>query len=215
MAGKKPKFLLHVSPVGTAAYAWVNKPDTKFKAEGEFKLTLLIPKGEQADAMIEAYTQKAIQGAKDNPETEGMVGFLKAQKKGGINLPWADGDEMADEAAEEGKDKEQFRGFMVFTYKTGFKPNSFDAKRQPLPENVFVMSGDSVRVSCVVKPYKTPTVTGIKLQMKGVQLITKAQRGGGCDFDEYEDGFNASEYEAPNKSNTDADDEDGEDDGDF
>ena len=58
-----------VSPKGTAVYPWLNRPDTKFSDDGEYKVTLKIPAEEaqdliaKLDKMLEDY--QAEQASKD------------------------------------------------------------------------------------------------------------------------------------------------------
>jgi hypothetical protein len=56
---------LHVTPVGTAVYPWLNKPDTKFNPDGEYSVTLLLSK---ADAKVVSGVVKPLMaGGKHNP----------------------------------------------------------------------------------------------------------------------------------------------------
>ena len=77
-----------------------------------------------------------------------------------------------------------------------------DAERKELPEDVFVSSGDTIRVSAVLIPYTAGGMKGIAMQLRNVQLL--AQRsgndsGGGDEFDDvsgYSTEFSASSIPA-------------------
>ena len=108
--------------------------------------------------------------------------------------PIKSGDDIADE--KEGKD--DLRGMFMLTTKSKFQPGMVDAERKELPEDVFVSSGDTIRVSAVLIPYTAGGMKGIALQLRNVQLL--AQRngndsGGGDEFDDvsgYSTEFSAS-----------------------
>ena len=64
MATKK-KFVQYVSPAGTAIYPWLNTPDTKFNADGEYSVKLSFNK---ADAKrISDVVKPLMNGGKHNP----------------------------------------------------------------------------------------------------------------------------------------------------
>lgn len=159
-----------VTDVGTAAYAWLNKPDTGGEySDGKFKTDLIL----DADApCIEKITELCKAIAKEE--------FGAIPKS--LALPFKDGDEIAEE-----KDKPELKGKVVIRCKSKFKPDVVGADKQPLPEGEFVMSGDQIRLSVTVLPYKMGAKKGVTLQLRAVQLIEKRARSSAADdFDEFE-----------------------------
>ena len=109
--------------------------------------------------------------------------------------PIKSGDDIADE--KEGK--EDLRGKYVLTAKSKFQPGMVDAKRQELPADVFVNSGDIIRLSGVLIPYTAGGMKGIAIQLRNVQLLEqRASTGGGDEFDD------VAGYDAPLTASVDA-----------
>ena len=61
----KSKFQTHVSPAGIAVYPWLNKPDTKFDADGVFSVKLIFEKA--AIKKISDVVKPLMNGGKNNP----------------------------------------------------------------------------------------------------------------------------------------------------
>ena len=61
----KQKFDTHVSPAGIAVYPWLNKPDTKFDADGVFSVKLIFDKA--ATKKISDIVKPLMNGGKNNP----------------------------------------------------------------------------------------------------------------------------------------------------
>ena len=61
---------LNVTPVGTAVYPWLNKPDTKFNPDGEYSVTLVLSK-EDVKA-IHNVVKPLMNGGKNNPIKEDL-----------------------------------------------------------------------------------------------------------------------------------------------
>jgi hypothetical protein len=56
---------IHVTPVGTAIYPWLNKPDTKFNPDGEYSVSLLL--SEDAAKVVNNVVKPLMNGGKHNP----------------------------------------------------------------------------------------------------------------------------------------------------
>lgn len=167
---KMPKL---VSPVCTAAFAWVNKPDDKFnKDKPEYKLTLVMDEGPEADAFIEKIKELGSAFARD--------AGIKLKKTFQLPVRYFDDDE-----------KEEFEGKVRINAKSQFAPGQVDASCKVLPEGIFVMSGDKVRASMLVGAYEGMG-SGVNLKLRNVQLIEKATSIGtpSDDFDAV-DGYTA------------------------
>lgn len=181
----KQKKVRVVTPVGTAAFAWVHKPDTGNQySDGKHKLTLVVD-SEDAYADIKA---KALEVAAEKWPN------VPADD---IRLPFKSGD---------GHKKEEFHGKALLLAKSKFPPKVVDTKRKPLPKGVQVRSGDTVR--CVINLFAYEKVEkvkegkklidvktyGVSPQLDLVQLVQK-NSGGGAELLDDIDGFDGDGFE--------------------
>jgi hypothetical protein len=203
---KKQKKLIVVTPAGTAAYAWLSKPDEGQQySDGKYKVTLVL----DADTDLSDLEAKCRQLAE-----EAFPGVDESD----IRMPFVDGDT---------KGKEEFEGKILITMKTKFAPKQVDSKKRPLPESVSVFSGDLIKVAAAIVPYestekvtetvkgkkvsKTVKVYGITLALNAVQLLEKRNGGGdGASYFDEEDGFTADEDESGSNEGSDEDTDDGD-----
>jgi len=187
MAKKKPP--IEVTPAGVAAYAWIDKPDTKFAANGEdgkYKLTVLIPK-DGASKMTATIGGETVNG-------EELIASLQKEheQSGGTakNSPVKDGDKPLGNAD---KPKDDFKGHWLISLKSKFQPKLVDAKKNDIdPEGkLTVYSGDIVKAAYTRYDFDR----GISLRLAAVQLIEKRSTGGAGAASAFgeEEGF---EYEA-------------------
>lgn len=198
MADKK-KIVKITSPKGVAVYPKLTKPDTKFKAEGEYSIKLKLPQ-EAADALVAKLTPilEDFKKTEKFQTTAKKVGLKKVKQ-----LDWykdvnddegnATGDvEMSFKAKASGKKKdgtEWKRGPVAV----------FDAKGTPL-KDVQVWGGSEVKVSFSPMPWINPKGEyGVKLGLEAVQVL-RLVSGGNRDASDFgfgeEEGFTA-EDEAP------------------
>jgi hypothetical protein len=56
---------IHVTPVGTAVYPWLNTPDTKFNPMGEYSVTLVLSKSDTK--VVSDVVKPMMNGGKNNP----------------------------------------------------------------------------------------------------------------------------------------------------
>ena len=138
MAKQKTPTLNFVTPLGVAVYPRLNKPDTKFDAEGVYKVNLrLDPTDEAVSKLLEKLTD-----------------FGKANN-GIKNLPWVD------EADDDGKPT----GYILLKLKVkafwpakdgqpaqSRKPAIVDGGKNPITETVG--GGSVIRVSGEARPYE-------------------------------------------------------------
>lgn len=181
----KKYFPKAVTDVGTAAYAWLNKPDTGGEySDDKYKTDLILEKDAPC---IEKITKLCKEAATEK--------WGKLPKK--LAFPFKDGDEEAEK-----KDKPELKGKVIIRCKTKFKPDVVNVEREPLEEGVFVSSGDQIRVSVACVPYKLKGDYGVSLQLRAVQLIEKRARSAADDFEDFE-----SDSETP-ESNSSGEDDD-------
>lgn len=206
---KKNKKQITLKP-GTAAYTYLDKPDTGHKySNNKFKTTMVYDDDFDLIEHIEA----------------AVVELAEAE--------WGDTVDI-DEVKRpfrlaEDQEKEQFEGKITLNASTKYKPMLFDAKRKKLKSSVKIFSGDEIAAIVDLLPYestekvregkKTVTVTvyGVSAQLKAVQLITK-NSGGGVDasaFGEYDDGFDSDDYEDQFDDQSEDEENEDDDNGDF
>lgn len=167
---KKVKGPIVVAPRGIAKYAWLNKPDMGFdgKGEGSFKIRVLLDDTDDNRAWCDDVIEKGKKAAVENAIK------LKKQFKHPFRFP-EDQDED-DYVPQDGKDKpkldEDHKGRIFFEAKSKFKPATFDAKKEELPEDVSIMSGDIQRTKFEVLPYEG-LGSGLSFRLAAVQLIEK------------------------------------------
>lgn len=184
---KKPRF---TTPKGVAQYPYLNKPDTKFNPDGEYKCKLEISDPAEVAklvAFLDEQVEKAVELAKkENPGKKIKVG----------DAPYEVNDET-------GKGVFSFKLKAKVTPKKGDpfeqRPAIFDAKGKPL-QDVNVGGGSKVKIAYEVVPFYTSLVgASISLRMKAVQVIDLVEFSGGASADSY--GFGEEEgYEAEDNS---------------
>lgn len=184
-----------ISPVATAAYAWLQKPDEGHQfSDGKYKVTLVMDSNDAA-------TQEFLQQLEEKMEETAVAEWGKTPKN--LRSPVKDGDDT---------DKEEFAGKTLIVTKTKFQPGFVDSVGNTLPEDVFPASGDVIRASMTLFPYKASGTPGISLQLRNVQLVEKRNMGADAtaDFGTVEGGFVAQA-----KVSADTVEEYEDDDGDF
>ena len=174
MAEGRKKFPKIVVGPGVAAYAYVHKPDTGKKySDDKFKVTLVL----DGDADMSAVEKAAKEAAKLEWDTVPK----------GMKMPFRVRSEDPDE-----EEKEEFRGKITIVAKSQYAPGLVDAKKQPLASGVLVYSGDLVKMSGILFPYKNKDGKGVSMQLRNVQLLEKRNFGGNA-----ADDFDEEDYEAP------------------
>ena len=59
------KFPMHVSPIGTASWPWLNKPDVRFDPDGIYHVKLIMSKGDAKK--VQGIVDPLMNGGKHNP----------------------------------------------------------------------------------------------------------------------------------------------------
>ncbi len=211
MSTNKPTPKRITTPVGTASYPYLTRPDTKFNPDGEYRVGLILPASE-AKSLIktidEAMTDSLKEAKAENPK--------KSKKMKQANPPYAELTD--DEGNETGEVQINFKQKALIKPKNGQpfekRPALFDSKGVPLPSNITIGSGSKLKVSFEIHPYYTDLVgAGVSLRLMGVQVLELVEYTGQSADSfgfEKEDGF---EYKATD-SNAD-DDDDFDDEADF
>lgn len=189
----KNKLPRYTTPAGIAQYPYLNKPDTKFNPDGEYKISVEIPGADAQDIVTFLDEQLAASVATAKKENAG-----KKIKEG--DAPYSINEDT-------GKVTVRFKLKAKVTPKNGDpfeqRPAIFDAKGKPLggANMPNIGGGSKVKVAYELIPYYTAIAgAGISLRMKAVQVIDLKEFGGGADAGAYgfgeEDGFEAEDTPA-------------------
>ena len=172
------------TPKGLAVWPWLNEPDRKFNANGEYKVNLQMAH-EDAQPFIEKLEEIHKEHYQETCKRE------KKQKLKKADLPITD--VFDDEGNPTGEVQIKFKLKAQYEYdgkKITQRPVLMDSKRQPMKE--VIGGGSVIRVGCDVYPYYTATIgVGLSLRCKIVQVLELKEYSPGTDgfdFDE-EDGF--------------------------
>lgn len=196
-----------VTPKGMAIYPWLNKPDTKFKPEGEYRLKLRLSEEAAAPLLekLQPMFDAAVAEAKKNPKNKG-----KTLKKNDLFVKVID-----DDGNETGDIDFNFKRSASGITKQG--PNTgkawsavldlVDAKGNKLSPEARVFGGSIVKVSFTPNPYDKPIGCGLSLRLEAVQVIklVEGQRDYGFGDESEDDDADAPETTDSEATTTDDD----------
>lgn len=222
----KPKREQFVSPPGLAVWPRLNEPDTKFKAEGEYSVSLAYDEDDQDFRKLEQRLERI-----RDELFEAFISENPKKKKVAQKAPVAvaETDENGEETGRmllkfkmlaSGKSKKTGKSFKM-------RPRVFDGRGQEVDPAPNIGGGSKLKVSFeVLGTYVESARTYyLSLRMQAVKVIELVQFGArsakdyGFDGDEGEDAWTAEDggFEratAPGNDESDADDS-GEDDGNY
>ena len=200
------------TPVGTAVWPKLNEPDTRWKPEGEYTVSLRLDAAD-ADALIKEMTTFY---------DEAYAWFCMYEKKKKLNkassMPWSFVEDDKGEKTGEVDFKFKLKARVETRRGDSFtqKVVIFDSEGKPMSEHVG--GGSTIRVRGEMNPWFTSSLGfGISLWVKAVQVKTLVEAAGGgtaksFGFDSIEGGFTTSEdfefadTKAPLNPDADADD---------
>jgi len=200
MTEKTPKRPKHITKTGTAVYPYLDKPDTKFKEEGEYRTKLRLSAEDAAPiiALVDAEMAVArklekLLAAKKDPKNKG--------KTIPENTPYKDA--VDDNGEETGEIEFDFKATASGVSKKNGKPwtrtvDVFDAKKNKIKGAVW--GGSKIKVCFSIGSYfiNAKVGYGVKLYLEAVQVIELVQ-GGQRNADGY--GFGEEEgYEAADET---------------
>lgn len=208
---KKPQFEKGNTPVGIAVYPWLNRADTKHKAEGVYKTNLILGAEETVDlrAKLDAAAQKAyddaVEALKKEPKKKPKLLKLQA------TTPFTGYKDQIDEATGDPTGNFDF-GFKMnakVTAKVGpkagqtfdLKPVFFDAKGSAIKGKVpAIYGGSKLRVSFEIVPFYNASAdcAGVTLRMSAIKIIELAA-GRGADAAQHGFGGDEGDYVADQK----------------
>lgn len=225
---QKPERVYLTSPRGVYQWPRLNAPDTKFKEEGEYSVSLILkadaPETKKFIETLTPHYEAALEAGREEFKKL-KVETRKKLKNITENALFT---EVFDKETEEPTGEIKFRFTMTasgVSKKTGKawkrKPKVFDAKGNYMPKPPEIWSGTEGRVNFELRPYFVPGTgaCGLSLRLEAVKILKLVSEGGAADaskygFDEEEDGY---EYEADamtSDESGDASDDDGEGDDD-
>jgi len=173
-SSKPTKFPTMVTPQGLAAYAWLTKKDTKYNAEGVYKVSIVLDKSDITPGRIE-------QGQKALPGLDWVKHLLALCKEYGVphtpgatGCPVRDGDKMKDAL---GNSKDAFANKFLMQFKTTYRPGIIDTAGNPVsgtgdsPEQV--LNGDLIKVAFNPTHRKVNDNHYLSMYIAKVMLIEK------------------------------------------
>ena len=183
-----------VTPRGIAVYPWLNRPDTKFSPDGDFKVTLKVEAKEAApliEKLDEALTKYQEQQAKVDPK----IGRYS------ITPPYEE--ELDDQGNLTGNYLFKFKQKAKIHTKDGrvidMKVALVDASRAPTSVNVG--GGSEIKIAATVFPYAMSTTKsiGLSLRPSAVQILSLvSNQSNVVSLFEDEDGFKTEETPSAN-----------------
>lgn len=201
----KTNYIRGTTPVGTAVYPWLNTPDTKFKAAGEYKTNLVLSAEDAAalkelvdrevNAKLEATKVQLNEDLKSATDGKKKAAIKKALTELKPSYPYKDA--VDDEGEPTGDIEFTFKtGATVKDAKTGeIKSRTvplYDAKKNEMSDSVY--GGSRIKVAYELFPFYTSIAgAGVSLRIRAVQVIdlVTGGSGGSYGFDE-EDGYETS-----------------------
>ena len=157
-----------ITPIGTAVYPWLTKPDYQFVESGKYQTKLSVSKDDKG-------AQKLITEINN-------YSLAEFGQKAKVHLPF-----QLDEET----------GNFVFTMSTKYKPTFFDASGTPVTDPPNIWGGSQIRIKGAMSSY-SHTKKGISLYINAVQIIKAISGGAGDDsgFDavEMDDAFHAESF---------------------
>lgn len=195
----KQKKIRIVTPQGIAKFPYLNSPDTKFNADGEYRVGILLdPSDEDVQEFLEKLdkmAEEAVEKAKDD--------LIENKKKRSAekvvpNEPYRE--DVDSEGEPTGKIEVRFKMKAKVTKKNGdvitLEPRLFDAKGKPFPKDKMIYGGALLKINFTPNPYYVAgtKAAGISLQMNAVQVLelSSGADAGFFGFGE-EEGFSAEE----------------------
>lgn len=217
MADKKPARKTLYSPKGAWVWPRLTQPDTKFNADGEYKVDLRLDGGDAAAVKLIEAIDAAAEGALEEARQALTEKVEKARGKQKVSAREALNDLKRYTPYESDYDDDGSEtGDVIFRFKVKAKGKDnktgetwankvviYDAAGQPIPpakaKKLKIGSGTVGRVAYQILPFFNEALAeaGVSLRLKGVQIIKLVEWGsGGLEFGADEDGgFSVADME--------------------
>ena len=182
------------TPRGKAMWAKVVQPDTKWVADGEYSINLVLDGSDDEVKELCADLEELVEEKRKSEAEANPAAYKKLPD--GLPLSAQPFKEVEDDNGNETgelqfkfkmKAKIQLKDGSVYTP----KPALFDAKARPISDPDFRIGNGSIcRVQFDASPYCMPSTktAGVSLRLHAVQVLSLVEYGGDSDFEE-EDGF--------------------------
>jgi len=169
MAIKKKK-IIKTTPVGTASYPWLTKPDTKYEASGEYKTDMIFEQGEldeleeELDSILDDFFEE--QKAVAKPQV--------AKKLTRVDIVREVYDDEGNETGQgmlRFKQKVKIKGKDEKIYTMSI--DGFDAALKGWDETKAVYGGSRLKINFEVVPYNSAKdkECGLTLRLRAFQVI--------------------------------------------
>ena len=166
---KQSPYVNFTTTAGMVHFSHLNSPDVgtfidkrgkEKKLDGKYKVTMSFSKDDPSIPQL----QSVITEAANREFPEGIPESFKS--------PLKDGDLSGEQ---------HYAGRYYMKLASQNPPTLLDAKNEPLPANILIMSGDTIRVSGAAKGYEgdQPIGEGATLYLDMVKLISKNNGGSG------------------------------------
>ncbi len=145
-----------VTPVGSASFCWLERPDTGFEfSDDKYKVTILFSKDSEQGKVFKR---------KVDEYTKELAVAEFGDKVKNIQSPLRDGDLT---------EKEDLHGHWFIRAKSKFQPGVIDCDTPPKPlqDGVFPRNGDLIRASVKLFAYKSGANQGVTAMLNTVQLV--------------------------------------------
>lgn len=177
----KPKFKAMTTPKGSALFCKVAEPNTRFNADGEYEVTVILNEEEHKDFLqqLDQLAEEAFAA-----ETEALKPVQK--KKAQLMKPYS---EVCDEEGNPTGDvkikaKMKAKGKRKDGTLYEAEPAIFDAAK-PKPnqlnrKDVIIGNGSQIKINFQPRAYYVPgsNMAGVSLQLRAVQIIELKSFGG-------------------------------------
>ena len=190
------------TPLGTAYYAYIFTPDTKFDENGVYQVNLRMSKSDAKPLVkvIDNTIEETMEASTSKKKKLAPKPYYKATD--------ADGNET-------GEIEFKFKQKAVIKTKKGdmkMQPKVFDCKGKPLVEQLIVGNGSRIKIAFEPYGYDVPSIgVGASLRLKAVQIVDLVNAEvGGFGFGEEEGNF-VVEANNNNDNTDESDDEEDED----
>lgn len=229
MAEKKKPLPKYNTPVGIARYPHLNKPDTRFDAEGKYKCDLILEAADPEVVELIDYLESIRDAAYDEAVEAGAANPEKADV---FAVELDDSGDETDNIVLKTSLNAKGKNKKGETWEN--TPKLFDSLGNPLPSKLQIWSGSKLIIAGAARPYAMTqdvrengkkikvTSCGVSLKCDGVQVIDlvsgagqtassfgfgKVAGGFESDASQAMGGGDESENPAPDGQNDDGDDE--------
>lgn len=170
--------LTGATPVGKALFCTVFTPNSKFRDEGEYSSTIIMPKSDpdvitvskQLDAMMEKAEEMATELASKNKNPRKRKELPPCHDENHGDWYDSDGNPTGEYFI---KARSMARGVSKSGEAWVFKPFVCDSQGKPFPTDpvVLVGNGSTIRLAVNIFPYATQMGYGLSIRLAAVQVL--------------------------------------------